>query len=153
MAALRRLFQGAEVERVRPQPEPEPPPPPLPPPPPPPPPPWGMEARRCPVHGFGGGERLARGAPSGSQVTVPILLPLGSPFPAGVCGASRPALFLLRRGVLLPRGGEREPPWPWGPRNFLGLLAPAREGAFVAAKSRAREGNLESPKVESREGV
>ncbi|XP_048368882.1 BAG family molecular chaperone regulator 4 isoform X2 [Sphaerodactylus townsendi] len=37
-AALRRLLHGAEVERVRPEPEP-------------PPPPWGMEVRRCPLHG------------------------------------------------------------------------------------------------------
>nr|XP_020641807.1 BAG family molecular chaperone regulator 4 isoform X1 [Pogona vitticeps] len=38
-AALRRLFHGPEVERVRPEPEP---------PPTPPPPPWGQECRRCP---------------------------------------------------------------------------------------------------------
>nr|XP_056716558.1 BAG family molecular chaperone regulator 4 [Euleptes europaea] len=56
-AALRRLLHGAEVERVRPEPEP----PPLP--------PWGMEARRCPVHGGGGsrGERTARGDNGGFQ--------------------------------------------------------------------------------------
>ncbi|XP_060643254.2 BAG family molecular chaperone regulator 4 [Anolis sagrei] len=45
-AALRRLFHGPDVERVRPEPEP------------PPPPPWGGDARRCPQHG---GERTARG--------------------------------------------------------------------------------------------
>lgn len=58
-AALRRLLHGTEVERVRPEPEP-------------PPPPWGMETRRCPVHGCGGsrGERVTRGENGSFQVTV-----------------------------------------------------------------------------------
>ncbi|XP_008117878.1 BAG family molecular chaperone regulator 4 isoform X2 [Anolis carolinensis] len=97
-AALRRLFHGPEVERVRPEPEP------------PPPPPWGGEARRCPQHG---GERTNRG---GAQEQPPYpaygsqywnsspRMTYSSPYPAG------PELQGQTQGFPVP-------PYPYGDCN------------------------------------